>query len=231
VRTLGLVGGTGWPSTAEYYRALNLEVGRRTGGQEAARLVLYSLNFGDVLRLFDAEDIRGVHDLALAAGRAVVAAGAEGVVLCANTLHMFAAELERELPVPIVHIAEATAIEVHSRGFTRVGLLGTRRTMELDFYPLKLNPRGIEVLTPGEEDRAFVNRAILEELIHDRFLPETKARMLGIMGELKARGAQGIILGCTEIPLLIKQQDFSLPLLDTLALHVNAAVDFAMGEG
>lgn len=231
MRTLGLVGGTGWPSTVEYYRALNEEVGRRTDGQEAARLVLYSLNFGDVLRHFDAGDEQGVHDLALAAARAVIAAGAQGVVLCANTLHMFAAELERELPVPIIHIASATAREVEGRGFTRVGLLGTKRTMELDFYPSKMAERGIEVITPGEEERAFVNHAILKELILDRFLPETKARMLAVMGGLKARGAQGIILGCTEIPLLIKQADIDLPLFDTLAIHVNAAVEFAFSEG
>lgn len=229
MKTLGLVGGTGWPSTIEYYRALNEEVGRRTGGSDAARLVLYSLNFGDVLRRFDAGDDRGVHDLALDAARAVIAAGAEGIVLCANTLHMFAAELERELPVPILHIAEATARDIRARGLTRVGLLGTRRTMELDFYPEKMRPRGIEVITPPEEERAFVNHAILKELILDRFLPETKARMLAVIEGLRARGAKGVVLGCTEIPLLVKQSDTDLPLFDTLALHVNAAVDFALG--
>jgi aspartate racemase len=230
VKTLGLVGGTGWPSTIEYYRAINEEVGRRLGGQDAARLVLFSLNFGDVLRRFDAGDDRGVHDLALDAAHAVVGAGAEGVVLCANTLHMFAEEMARELPVPIIHIAEATARDIRRRGLSRVGLLGTRRTMELDFYPAKMRERGIEVLTPGEEERVLVNDAILKELILDRFLPETKSRLLSIMEGLRARGAQGVILGCTEIPLLIKHSDIDLPLFDTLALHVNAAVDFSLGE-
>lgn len=230
MKTLGLVGGTGWPSTLEYYRAINEEVGRRLGGQDAARLVLYSLNFGDVLRRFDAGDDRGVHDLALDAARAVIGAGAEGILLCANTLHMFAEEMARELPVPIIHIAGATAQEVQARGLTRVGLLGTRRTMELDFYPAKMKERGIEVLVPGESERAVVNDAILKELILDRFLPETKARLLSIMEGLRSRGAQGVVLGCTEIPLLIKQADIDLPLFDTLALHVKAAVDFALEE-
>jgi aspartate racemase len=230
VKTLGLVGGTGWPSTLEYYRAINEQVGRRLGGQDAARLLLYSLNFGDVLRRFDAGDDRGVHQLVLDAARAVISGGAEGILLCANTLHMFAGELEVELPRPIVHIAEATARQIQARGLTRVGLLGTRRTMELDFYPAKMRERGIEVLVPGEEERAFVNEAILKELILDRFLPETKVRLLSIMEGLRAQGAQGVVLGCTEIPLLVKQADIDLPLFDTLALHVNAAVDFALGE-
>jgi aspartate racemase len=231
VKTLGLVGGTGWPSTLEYYRAINEEVGRRLGGQDAARLLLYSLNFGDVLRRFDAGNERGVHDLVLDAARAVIGGGAEGILLCANTLHMFAGELEGELPRPIIHIAEATAREVHARGLTRVGLLGTRRTMDLDFYPTKMRERGIEVLVPGEAERVFVNKAILEELILDKFLPETKARLLSIMEGLRARGAQGVVLGCTEIPLLIKQADIDLPLFDTLALHVKAAADFALQGG
>ncbi len=229
MKTLGLVGGTGWVSTLQYYRLLNEEVSCRLGGHEAARCVMYSLNFGDVMRAKegDPEQTR-VRELIVDAAKRVVTAGAEGVVICANTMHWFAGDVERAVAVPLIHIADAAGARIVSQGLRCVGLLGTRPTMERDFYRGRLAAMGIDVLVPDEPARQFVNHAIYEELVLDRFLPETRSAFLDIIDDLRARGAQGVVLGCTEIPLLIKQEDCELPLFDTLAIHVSAAVDFAL---
>jgi aspartate racemase len=231
MKTIGMIGGTGWISTAEYYRLINEETNRRLGGLEAARIVLVSLNYGDVYRLNQREDHAGVFELLLEAAGVLEAGGAEGILLCANTLHRYADDFRARVSTPIVHIADAVAVEIHRLGLTTVGLLGTRPTMELDFYTRPLRDAGIEALVPGEGDRAFVHGAIFGELLKGHFRPETKAKFLGIIGGLKQRGAQGVVLGCTEIPLLVKPGDTDLPLFDTLAIHAKAAVDFALGDG
>jgi aspartate racemase len=231
VKTLGLIGGTGWVSTLEYYRLLNEEVNRRLGGYEAVRCILYSLNFGDVMRL-KAEDPEqsGVRALVVQAARTLTTAGADGLVLCANTLHWFAADVQAATPVPVVHIARATGARIRAHGLDRVGLLGTLPTMERDFYRAVLSEMGITVLTPDEADRRYVHDAIYEELVKGQFLAETRARFLQIIDRLRERGASGIVLGCTEIPLLIKPEECALPLFDTLRIHADAAVDFALAD-
>lgn len=229
MKTLGLVGGTGWVSTIEYYRCINEEVNRRAGGYEAARCVLFSLNFGDVMRAKEGDPEQAkVREMVVDAATRLARVGVDGLMLCANTLHWFAESVEHAVPLPLVHIADATGRQIQAAGFTRVGLLGTRPTMERDFYRSRFSSMGIETIVPDEAGRELVNRAIYEELVRDRFLPQTRSAFLEIIGCLRARGAEGVVLGCTEIPLLVKQQDCELPLFDTLAIHARAAADFLL---
>lgn len=229
MRRLGLIGGTGWVSTLEYYRLINLEVSRRLGGLEAAELLLHSFNYGDIDRLNQNQDHRAVFALLLEAALGLERCGARGLLLCANTLHRYADELQGELTRPILHIAEATAASIRRGGTRRVGLMGTRATMEEDFYRSRLEAAGIGVVVPEERDRLFIHDAILNELLRGDFRDETRARFLEIIGALRRGGADGIVLGCTEIPLLVKQPDVDLPLFDTLAIHAHAAAEFAIG--
>jgi aspartate racemase len=175
-----------------------------------------------------APDQAEVRKLVVQAAGRLASTGVEGIMLCANTLHWFAEDVEKVSPVPLIHIARAAAAEVNRAGLTRVGLLGTRPTMEQDFYRKRLEEAGIEVLVPDEAARSFVDRAIFEELLKEIFREETKARFLGIVEDLRLRGAQGVVLGYTEIPLLLKPADCPLPLFDTLRIHVDAAADWAL---
>jgi aspartate racemase len=230
MKTLGLVGGTGWVSTIEYYRLLNEGVQRRAGGHEAARCILFSLNFGDVMREKERDPEQpGVRDLIVDAATRLERAGVDGLMLCANTMHWFADSVERAVPLPLVHIADATGRRIRAAGLRTVGLLGTRPTMERDFYRSRLAALGIDVVVPDEPGRDLVNRKIYDELVLDRFLPETRAAFLEVISGLRARGAEGVVLGCTEIPLLIKQDDSPVPLFDTLGIHAEAGVDFLLG--
>jgi aspartate racemase len=230
MKTLGLVGGTSWVSTVEYYRLLNEGVAARLGGHEAARCILYSLNFGDVMRAKegDPEQTR-VRSLVVEAARRVADAGADGVLLCANTMHWFADSVEQAVSIPLVHIATATGARIRADKLERVGLLGTRPTMERDFYRSRLAAMGITALVPDEDGRRYVDRAIYDELVKDRFLPDTRAAFLKIIDDLRSHGAQAVVLGCTEIPLLIKPDDCPLPMYDTLAIHAAAGVEFMIG--
>jgi aspartate racemase len=207
-------------STLEYYRIINRETNRRLGGHQAAECVLYSINFGEVVELKKQNREGDVFFLLRDAAHAVENAGAECIVLCANTMHKFADALRPEITLPIVHIAEAT-----------VGLLGTKLTMELDFYKMKLKERRIETLVPEVEDRDFIERTIMDEILNEILNPKSRERFLDIIRTLHVRGAEGIILGCTEIPLLVKQEHTDLPLFDTLTIHARAAVDFALSPG
>lgn len=231
MKLLGMIGGTSWVSTVEYYRLLNQEINQRLGGDEAAHCLLLSLNFADLVRLRDeGSDHRGVYLLVLEAAQRLAAGGADGLLLCANTLHMFADELTREVRLPLVHIAEATGREIRRQGLTKVGLLGTRPTMEMDFYHERLTQVGVEALVPGESQREFIENAIMGELVRGVFRPDTRNHFLEIMRDLADEGAQGIIMGCTEIPLLLADASLELPTFDTLALHVKAAVDFVLQD-
>jgi aspartate racemase len=230
MKTLGLVGGTGWVSTVEYYRLINEGVNRRLGGHDVARCVLFSLNFGDVMRAKEGDPEQAkVRELVVDAARRLARTGVDGLMLCANTMHWFADSVELAVALPLVHIADATGREVRAAGLGTVGLLGTLPTMERDFYRARLAAMGIEVLVPDDAGRQFVDRAIYDELVRDRFLPETRTAFLQVIAALRARGAEGVVLGCTEIPLLIKQEECELPLFDTLAIHARAAVDFLLG--
>jgi len=228
MKTIGLIGGTGWVSTAEYYRIINETVNQRLGGLQFAKCILYSLNFGDIDELNRRDDMPGIFKLILDAAVKLMKTGVDGIMLCANTMHMFADELATKIDVPLIHIAEATAREIKKKNMSTVGLLGTKKTMELDFYKNKLKAATIEMLVPESDEREFINRTIYTELLLEVFKDESKRRFLDIMKRLQQQGAQGIILGCTEIPLLIKQDDTELPLFDTTFIHAQAAVDFAL---
>jgi aspartate racemase len=231
VKIVGLVGGTGWISTAEYYRYINEETNRRLGGLNFSECILYSLDFGKVDALKRANREEDVFHLIRDAAKKLEDAGAEGLALCANTMHMFVERLEPELSIPIIHIADATGREITARGLRTVGLLGTKLTMELDFYKKRLAAMGIDALVPEAGDREFIDNAIMNELLKGVFKPETKDGLLLIIGDLKEKGAEGIVLGCTEIPLIIREGDVDLPVFNTTLIHSRAIVDFALGRG
>jgi aspartate racemase len=230
MKTIGLIGGTGWVSTIEYYRLINQGINKRLGGQNAARCILYSFNYADINECNLREDHAGVYRLVLDAAAKLKKASVDCIVICANTLHQFADELQEEINIPIVHIADATAAEIKKQGISKIGLLGTKFTMEMDFYTKKLSTAGIVSLVPEKPERLFIHDTIVNELLREIFKPEAKRRFLEIINDLEQKGAQGIVLGCTEIPLLIKQKDIQLPVYDTLKIHAQAAVDFALRE-
>lgn len=228
MKLIGLIGGTGWISSVEYYRTMNEEMNRRLGGLQSARCILYSFNYGVIDELNEKHNWESQFSLMLDAATKLISVGAEGIMLCANTLHQFADRLERQISVPLIHIATATAKQIKKQNLSTVGLLGTKFTMEMDFYKKRLNEEDIQVLTPDAKEREFIHNTITHELLKGVFKEESKVGFLQIMNRLHAQGAEGIVLGCTEIPLLIKQQDTKLPLFNTLKIHALAAVDFAL---
>lgn len=229
MKLLGLIGGMSWASTVSYYRRLNQLVGERLGGRHSARLLLYSVDFDTVEHLQHAGHWNEAGELLADAARRLVAGGAEGIVLCTNTMHKVAGQIEDAVDVPLVHIADATGEAIHARAYRRVGLLGTRFTMEEPFYRQRLADRfGLEVLIPEEGDREMVHCVIFDELCAERIEPESRRAYQRVISELANRGAEAVILGCTEIALLVGPDDVALPLFDTTELHVRAAVDFAL---
>jgi aspartate racemase len=228
MKTIGLVGGTGWISTIDYYRIINQEVNKRLGGQTTGKIVLYSVDFGEIDALHAKGDFDGVGALLTDASRKLVSIGADCVLLCANTMHMHAEGVQAAVPVPLIHIVDATAKQIRMKAMKKIGLLGTRMTMEREFYRKRLNDAGIEVVVPEKDEREFIQRTINDELVKNLFLPESKEGFLEIITKLKIQGAEGVVLGCTEIPLLVKQSDTDLPVFDTTSIHSLAAVDFAL---
>jgi aspartate racemase len=227
---IGLIGGTGYASTVEYYTLINEKVNARLGGFEYARCLVYSLNYGDINKLNEKDDLDSIYLLVLDAATTLQAAGAGCIVLCANTLHLFADQLEKEVPLPLIHIADATALRIREDGFTKVGLLGTKRTMLSDFYHSRLKRYGIEAIVPNEDDRDFIENTIRQEMVKGIIKEENRPRYLMIIDELELKGARGIILGCTEIPLLVKQEHTSVKLYDTTEIHAEAIVNFFVGR-
>jgi len=228
MKTIGLIGGTGWPSTLEYYRIINEETNKRLGGLNSARCILNSFNYEYINQCNLREDHEGVYKFILDAAVRLKTAGADFIVICANTMHQYVERLDEEIKLPIVHIADATAAEIKKQGLTTIGLLGTKFTMEMDFYTKRLSDAGIKSIVPEKQERLFIHNAIMNELLKEIFKPKTKKKFLEIISNLWQKGAEGIVLGCTEIPLLIKQEDTRLPVFNTLQLHAKAAVDFAL---
>ena len=230
MRTLGLIGGMSWESSAHYYRLINQGVRTRKGGAHSAPLLMLSLDFEEIAALQHAGDWPALGERMAAAARTLADAGAEAIVLCTNTMHQVADAIEAAQPRPLLHIADATGVAVAAGGHRRVGLLGTAFTMEQPFYRERLTERfGLEILTPGTEERAEVHRIIYEELVRGIVSDDSRDRYIAIIGGLIANGATAVILGCTEIMLLIAQRDSPGPLFDTTALHATIAVDFAIG--
>lgn len=230
MKTIGLIGGTGWISTQEYYRLINEKVNQELGGLQFPRIVLVSVNYGEIYACNQRNDREGVYQLILQASKSLENAGADFIALCANTIHFTYDRLIHETHHPIVHIADATGKAIREKRLKKVGLLGTMETMKMDFYKNRLALQGIELITPEPADRDFIHSAIINELLKATFLPETRSRFVAIMDKLRTAGAQGMILGCTEIPLLIKPGDYALPLFNTLGIHAQAIVDFALKD-
>jgi aspartate racemase len=231
MRTLGLIGGSSWVSTADYYRRLNDAVNARLGGSEYAQCLIYSFNFARIREFLDAADWQGLEAALFDAARRLQDAGAEAIMLCANTLHAVAGPLTARLDVPLLHIADATAAAIRARGIERVGLLGTRPTMEMGFFRERLAAAGIDMQVPEADQRAWLEHSIFDELTHGRFLPATRDRYLELIDGLAGQGAQAVVLACTEIPLLLAESAPRLPDFDTLELHVDAAVRFMLDAG
>jgi aspartate racemase len=230
MKTIGLVGGLSWESSKEYYRIINETVNERLGGLHSAKCILHSLDFAEIRKIQQTKGYDEVTKILIDAAQRLEAAGADIVVICANTMHKFVPEIQRKIHVSIIHIADATAEKVLKKGLKKVGLLGTKMTMEEDFYKGRLRERfGIEVLVPDKDERDFIERVIFDELCVGKMNPSSKERFKEIIGNLVDSGAEGIILGCTEIPLLIKQEDVNVPVFDTTEIHAKAAVEFALG--
>ena len=228
MKTIGLIGGTGYISTIEYYKIINETINMKLGGLNFARCVLYSFNYGDIDALNKQDDMQSIYKLLLNAANKVIDAGAECILICANTLHYFADELEKNISIPLIHIATATAKYIKNKQITTVGLLGTKQTMEQDFYKSKLTEHGIEVLIPNNDEREFIHNTIINELLIGKFRNESREKIIALIKRLNRFGAKGIVVGCTEIPLLISQEDTDIPLYNTLLIHSLAAVDFAL---
>ena len=229
MKTIGLIGGMSWESTVPYYRLINQAVAARLGGLHSARLVLYSVDFHDIERLQCAGDWQAAGAMLAQAARALERAGADFLVLCTNTMHKVAVDIEAAVAIPLLHIADPTAAQIKRAGHTRVGLLGTRFTMEQAFYRERLSQRhGLAVIVPDAAERDTVHRIIYEELCLGRVLPESRQAYQRVMASLVAQGAQSIILGCTEISMLVCDEDASVPLVDTTALHAHAAAEAAL---
>ncbi len=230
MKTLGLIGGTSWVSTVDYYRLINQTVNEKLGGLHSAKLFLYSMNFAEFKKLADENNWRAISSILCSAAKRLEGAGAKCIVICANTPHKVADDIRLAIQIPLIHIAEAAAKEIKRKEITKAGLLGTKFTMEENFFKDKLSQQQIESLVPDANDREFIHHSIFSELGKGIFTPETKARYSNIINKLVAEGAEGIILGCTEIPLLIKPEDCSVPVFDTTIIHAKAAVEFALSQ-
>jgi aspartate racemase len=231
MRTIGLLGGMSWESSLHYYRLINEGIKAQRGGLCSAQLLLYSVDFAPIARM-QAEGRWDEAGLVLAdAAASLERGGADFLVICANTMHLVADAIEARVRIPLVHIADCTAEAIRARGLSRVGLLGTRYTMEQPFYRQRLRERhGLEVLTPPDGDRAALHRIIYDELCLGRVEPASRAALKRMAADLTARGAEGVIFGCTEIMMLLAADDVAVPTFDTTALHAAAAVARALAD-
>ncbi|MFH7015085.1 aspartate/glutamate racemase family protein [Flavobacterium sp. FlaQc-47] len=229
MKIIGLIGGISWVSTADYYKLINQGINEKLGDLNFSECLIYSFNYADIKRNNENNDWDSTFNMLLKGCRFLKQGGAEAIVLCANTMHFIADKLEAAIDLPIIHIATATAIEIEQQGLKKVGLLGTKFTMELDFFKDKLIAKEIEAIIPtSEADKDFIHTTIFEELGKGIVTNETKKRYMAIANQLIKEGAEGIILGCTEIPLVIKPEDLSVPVFDTALIHSNAAVNFQL---
>ncbi|WDP90363.1 MAG: aspartate/glutamate racemase family protein [Desulfobacter sp.] len=229
MRTIGLLGGMSWESTLEYYRLINQGIKEKLGGLHSAKIVMVSVDFDPIEKLQHAGDWAGTADILSRAARDIESAEADFFLICTNTMHKVAPQVQSRVNIPLVHIADATAEAVRKRGMKTVGLLGTAFTMEQDFYKGRLESNfGLKVLTPEKPDRDIVHNVIYRELCLGKINPDSKAEYIRIIDGLAARGAEAVILGCTEIGLLVGKKDTAVPLLDTTAIHAARAVALAV---
>jgi aspartate racemase len=230
MKTLGLIGGMSWFSTAVYYKTINQLINERLGGIHSAKIILYSLNFNDYKVLQDKDDWKQIEIMFSDMAKIIENAGADCLVMCTNTPHLIADKIIQKIKIPLIHIAEETAKEIVRQKITKVGLLGTKFTMENSFFKDKLSALGIEPIIPEIEDRDFIHSSIMNELTKGIYKIEVKNKYLNIIEQLCKEGAQGIIFGCTEISLLLSPSECNVQVFDTTTIHSKAAVDFALGE-
>jgi aspartate racemase len=228
MKKLGLIGGISWVSTADYYKFINEGINKELGGVNFAECMIYSFNYDDIKRNNDNNDWETTFNMLSKACLCLKNSGAEAIVLCANTMHLIADRIQKSVDLPLIHIATETAKVVQKKNIKKVGLLGTKFTMELDFFKDKLSALEIETIIPEADDRDFIHDTIFNELGKGLILESTQERYLSIIEKLIDSGAEGVILGCTEIPLLVKQEMVTVPIFDTALIHSNAAVAFAL---
>jgi aspartate racemase len=229
MKTLGLIGGMSWESTVPYYRLINEAIKAKLGGLHSAKLVLYSVDFDEIAQLQHAGDWDAAGRVLVDAARRLEAAGAQALVICANTMHLVAPAIAAAVHVPLLHVVDAVAEAIRAANVRTVGLLGTRFTMEQPFYAEHLQRHGLQVLTPPLHDRELVHRVVYEELCLGKVLDASRVEYRRIMAGLVARGAEAIILGCTEIAMLVGANDASVPLFDTTAIHARKAAEWMLG--
>jgi len=228
LKIIGLIGGMSWESTLTYYRQVNESIKEHLGGLHSAKVVLYSVDFHEVELLQQSGNWEAAGALLADAARALESAGANFLVLCTNTMHKVAPAIEAAVRIPLLHIADPTAEEIKNAGLSKVGLLGTRFTMEQEFYKDRLRERhGLKVLIPNQQDREIIHRIIYEELCIGQVVGESRTEYRRVMADLISQGAEAIILGCTEISLLVGQCDSSVPLFDTASIHARKAAEWA----
>ena len=228
MKTIGLIGGTSWVSTIDYYRIINQQTNLQLGGINSAKILMYSVNYHEFRLLADAGNWDMQAERISTIAKKLQSAGADCLLLCANTMHMVADKVQPQISIPLLHIADVTAREIVKKNMTKVALLGTRFTMEQTFFTGRLEKAGIQAIIPGTEDRNFIHNSIFNELGNGIFTPATKAKYLEVIKNLLSQGAQGIIFGCTEIPLLIPPSECNFTVFDTLDIHAKSAVSFAL---
>jgi len=231
MKTIGMLGGMSWESTAVYYRLMNRAVVERRGGLHSAKMLMHSFDFGEIAVLQTADKWDEIGDRLIIAATGLAQAGADFLMICCNTQHLVAGEIERAVPLPLLHIADPLGEAIAAKGIRRAGLIGTRYTMEKGgVIADRLTEKfGIDIVVPEADDRAEVHRIIFDELSRGHFLESSRAALGAVMARLVARGAEGIILGCTELPMIVQPEDASVPTFDTTTLHALAAVNMALG--
>jgi aspartate racemase len=229
MKTLGLLGGMSWESTTAYYQRLNRLARDRLGGQHSAKLLIWSADFAPIAAMQAADDWAGATAVLVDAARRLEGAGAEGLLICANTMHLMASEVQAAIGIPLLHVADATAARLRANALRRPLLLATRFTMERPFYRGRLSSLGVEAAIPPAADRERLHAIVFDELVQGRFEPASRAAIAAIAGRaLAAEGADSVVLGCTEFGLLMEPGDFPTPVFDTTEIHAQAAMDFAL---
>ena len=230
MKVIGLIGGMSWESSAEYYRLINQETRNRLGGLNSAKVLMYSVNHHEVNELEDKDRWEELIEIMVESARRLEKGAADFILICCNAMHRIAEQIQNAIKIPLIHIADAAAEAVKHARLSSIGLLGARAVMEEEFFKNNLISADLKVLIPAENDREFINDVIFNQLAYGKIVEESRERTLEIIKRLKTAGSQGVILGCTELPLLIREEDSVLPLFDTLRLHAQRAVDLALAN-
>ncbi len=229
MKTIGLIGGMSWESSAVYYNIINKKTAEKLGGFHSAKSIMVSVDFAEIEEFQHKDEWKSLEKMMIQSAQQLEKAGADFVILCTNTLHFCAPEIIKNIGIPFLHIAEATGQKIKENGLQKVALLGTRFTMEMDFYSKLLTENfGIEVIVPDKRERGQIHRVIYQELVHGKVLDQSREMFKGIIENLKTKGAEGVILGCTEIPMLISDSDVDIPVFNTTKIHAEKAVELAL---